>query len=105
MKLAHRGSQKVQTSLRLPRPLYEQAKQFVETGCTSAETINDYFVAAINVYSKMINRRRIDAAFAGMAEDAAYQKEVQILTEQFAHSDAEPQHVETEAKEEAHAAR
>ena len=37
----------------------------------------------------MHNRRQIDAAFASMAEDADYQKEAQLLAEEFWYSDWE----------------
>jgi hypothetical protein len=96
---------KVQTTLRLPRPLYEQAKDSVEKGYTVAETINDFFVAAIRAYLKMLRRKRIDAAFAPMAEDADYQKEVQIIAEEFAKSDWESLEVDQQSEGETHATR
>lgn len=95
---------KVQTTLRLPRPLYEQAREFVEKGYTAAETINDFFIAAIQAYTKMLRRKRIDAAFAHMAEDADYQKAVQIIAEEFSESDWESLEIDQQS-EEAHAAR
>jgi hypothetical protein len=50
-------------------------------------SINDVIVSALRVYVKMHMRRQIDAAFAGMAEDANYQKEAALLSEEFDHSD------------------
>jgi len=38
---------------------------------------------------KMRRRKEIDAAFAGMAEDADYQKEAKLIAEEFAHRDWE----------------
>ena len=52
-------------------------------------SLNELFVSAIKAYLKMLRRRQIDAAFAGMAEDAEYQKEANLLTEEFEHSDWE----------------
>ena len=83
------GTRKVQTTLRLPRPLYEQAKSYVSKGETAAETINDFIIAAIQTYTRILKRRSIDAEFSRMAEDANYQKESQLITEEFAQSDWE----------------
>jgi len=83
------------TTVRLPLPVYEQAKCFVdkERGIGGAGqpriSLNDFFVAAIKAYLKMYRRRQIDAAFAGMAEDADYQKEAKLLAEEFEFSDWE----------------
>jgi hypothetical protein len=80
------------TTIRLPLPVYEQAKCVVakERGAsTGTISINDFIVNAIKAYLKMIKRRQIDAAFAGMAEDADYQKEATLLAEDFEHSDWE----------------
>jgi hypothetical protein len=80
------------TTVRLPRPVYDEAQSLVEKqkkqlrGKTS---LNDFFVAAIKAYLKLHHRRRIDAAFAGMAEDASYQKEATLLAEEFEQSDWE----------------
>ena len=79
------------TTVRLPRPVYEQAKRVVEKerggGNNSRLSLNDLFVAAIKAYLKMYKRRQIDASFAAMAEDADYQKEAELLGEEFEYSD------------------
>src|SRR5205807_6760564 len=73
--------EKVRTTVRLPRPLYDEVRQFVERDLNSAETINDFFVAAILAYVKLLRRKRIDAAYARMSEDADYQKEAKLIAE------------------------
>jgi hypothetical protein len=78
------------TTVRLPRPVYDQAKQFVDCEKKNATTflsLNDFFVTAIQAYIKLYRRRQIDAAFAMMAEDADYQKEASLLEEEFEISD------------------
>lgn len=80
------------TTVRLPRPVYDQAKCVVdkERGGGTGQTrisLNDFIVAAIKAYLKMYRRRAIDAAFAGMAEDADYQKEAKLIAEEFEFSD------------------
>ena len=87
------------TTVRLPRPVYDQAKCVVDKekgGTGSTLSLNDFIVAAIKAYLKMIKRRQIDAAFAGMAEDADYQKEAKLLAEEFEHSDWEALRLEEE---------
>lgn len=80
-------SSKVQTTLRLPRPLYEQAKSLVEQN--KADSVNDFIVAALAAYIKAMHRRIIDEAFVRMSEDSDYQKEALLIAEQFSESDAE----------------
>jgi hypothetical protein len=78
------------TTVRLPQPVYEQAKGFVNSERKNAATflsLNDFFVTAIQAYVKLHKRRQIDAAFAMMAEDADYQKEARLLAEEFEPSD------------------
>ena len=80
------------TTLRLPGPVYDQLKSVVEkekAGAGNIVSFNDAIVSAIKSYLKMYHRRRIDAAFAGMAEDIDYQKEAALLAEDFAYSDWE----------------
>ena len=80
------------TTVRLPRPVYEQAKCVVDKekgGSGPVVSMNDLIVLAITSYLKMYRRRQIDAAFAAMAEDADYHKEASLLAEEFANSDWE----------------
>ena len=86
---ARERSDKIQTTVRLPRTLYEQARWLIKRNVSSAASINDFVIAALTSYVKMLKRKQIDAAFAGMAEDADYQKEAQRIVEGFAESDWE----------------
>ncbi len=97
------------TTIRLPRSIYDQAKRLVEnekSGTGSKTSLNDLIVTAITAYLRMHERRQIDAAFAGMSEDADYQKEAMLLAEEFGYSDWEALGLgESDLKEEAvHAA-
>ena len=78
---------KVQTTLRLPRQLYEKAKLFVESG--SKGSVNDLIVNALTAYVRALERKAIDDAFRPMGTDKQYQREALHLAEQFAASDAE----------------
>ena len=101
--VAKKEPRKLQTTVRLPRPLYEQARWFVEKGVSSAENMNDFVIAALTAYVKMLRRKSIDAAFCGMAVDTNYQKEAQLIAEEFEASDwealeiAEKESVEADA--------
>lgn len=87
------------TTVRLPLPVYEQAKCFVDSERKHASrkkhttpvfvNLNDFCVSAIQAYVKLLRRRQIDAAFALMAEDADYQKGARLLAEEFDSSDWE----------------
>jgi hypothetical protein len=51
--------------------------------------MTSFFVAAIASYVKLLKRKQIDAAFAGMAGDADYQKQAHLIAEEFTTSDWE----------------
>jgi len=85
MPATHAG--KVRATLRLPRILYDEARGFVERRASPARNINDFFVAAVGAYVKLLKRKQIDAAFQGMSADAEYQKEAQLIAEQFSAAD------------------
>jgi len=83
------AEEKVRTTLTVPKPVYEEARSFVEKKVTPADTITAFFLAAIVQYLKFLNRKQIDAKFALMAEDADYQKQAKLISEEFAASDWE----------------
>jgi hypothetical protein len=84
-----RREKKIRTTVSLPERLYEEARSVVDTKATPAASINGFFVSAIRAYVKLIQRRQIDAKFAGMSEDAEYQKEAGRISEEFIQSDWE----------------
>lgn len=82
-------TEKVRTTVRVPKLLYDEAEKIVHKNATPAATINEFFIAAICAYVKLVKRRQIDAAFTGMAEDADYQKQVRLVNEKFSETDWE----------------
>jgi len=80
---------RVRTTVRMSRNLYDEARRFVDRDLVQAENINDFFVAAICAYVKLLHRKQVDAEFAKMAEDADYQKEARLIVEEFSQSDWE----------------
>lgn len=77
----------MQTTLRLPRRLYERIKGHV--GRKQRGSVNDFIVKALAAYMRAVERKAIDDAFRGMADDKQYQREALLIVEQFAASDAE----------------
>lgn len=86
---AERAHRKVRTTVSLPQPLYEEARSFANSNLSSTESMNGFFVAAIGAYVKLFKRKQIDAEFAAMSEDANYQKEAKLISEEFSRSDWE----------------
>jgi len=89
MPVAEMHEKKVRTTVSLPKPVYEEARSFVNSNAIPIESINGFFVAAIVAYVKLIKRKQIDAKFAAMSSDASYQKEAKLITEEFNQSDWE----------------
>jgi hypothetical protein len=83
------SARRVRTTVRLPRPLYEEVQEFVKKELVAADSVNEFFVAAIRAYVRMIRRKQIDARFDRMAEDADYQKQAKLILEEFGPSDWE----------------
>ena len=79
----------VQTTLRLPKSLYESTKNALQERRTHATSLNEFLIWALAAYLKGLRRKEIDAAFAGMAADSEYQKEARHIAEEFATSDWE----------------
>jgi hypothetical protein len=77
----------VQTTLRVPAPLYDRAKSFVAK--SGSRSFNDLMVSALATYLKAKERKAIDNAFLPMKDDLEYQREAVEMAERFAGSDTE----------------
>jgi hypothetical protein len=84
---ARKSTSNLQTTLRLPSHLYARVKSHVERAQTGS--VNDFIVKALAAYVRAVERKAIDDAFLGMADDKQYQREALTIAEQFAASDAE----------------
>lgn len=80
---------KVRTTVSLPKPVYEEARTFIGKNAGAGRSINAFFVAAIEAYLKLLKRRQIDSQFAAMSEDADYQRDANLISEEFSPSDWE----------------
>ena len=75
------------TTVRLPRHVYERAKTVVVQ--SEASSFNEFVVQAIEEKVRRLTEAEIDAEFAQMAHDAAYQRSAVELARQFERSDWE----------------
>lgn len=72
----------VRTTLAIPAELLRATDQAVRNG--NARSRNEFVARAIRHELRAVERAAIDAAFAGMAEDEAYQAEAREIAESFA---------------------
>lgn len=84
-----RKKARIQTTIRLSRPVYEKAKSLLDEQVIDAGTLNELVEIALLRYIKAARRAQIDRAFALMAEDAAYRKEAEAVAADFERSDWE----------------
>ena len=75
------------TTVRLPRQVYERAKTVVVK--SEASSFNEFVVQAIEEKVRRLTEAEIDAAFAQMAHDSNYQRSSIALAGEFAKSDWE----------------
>jgi hypothetical protein len=85
---AARAKRTLQTTLRLPDSLYQKARQLV-TEDKHVDSMNELIITALSAYLKALDRKTIDRAFAGMANDQEYQNEAELIAREFSESDAE----------------
>ena len=79
---------KTQMTVRLPRPLLKEAEGLIRAS-GHCESLNDFIVRSMRLRIEVLKRKELDARFAGMSEDTDYQKEANLLAEEFAGSDWE----------------
>ena len=75
------------TTVRLPKRIYEQAKWVVEKRRTAAASLNEFVVEAVKEKLSDMYEADIDAAFAQMSNDPDYQREAISFAREFAVSD------------------
>lgn len=77
----------VRTTVSLPEELVRRVDRAVEEG--AAKSRNELLVSALEREVELLERRRLDAEFAGMADDEEYLREAEGLAEDFALADRE----------------
>jgi hypothetical protein len=87
------------TTLRLPKRVYECAKQVVNSGNAQADSFNDFVVNAIRERLRILHEQEIDAAISEIANDAEYQKSAVMMAREFERSDWDAFRTEAESTE------
>lgn len=77
----------VRTTLTLPAELLEATDQAVQSG--KAKSRNEFVARALRRELAALKRAEIDAAFAQMGNDAEYQAEAKMISQEFAQADWE----------------
>jgi hypothetical protein len=83
-----RGVAKIQKTIRLPKPLLEEVEQMIRC-CRCAESTNDFIVKSMHLRISILKRRELDAKFSDMSKDTDYQRDAQLIAEEFDSSDWE----------------
>ena len=79
---------KAQKTVRLPRSLLKEAESLMRAR-GHCESLNDFIVRSMRLRIEVLKRKELDAKFAEMSEDTDYQKEANLMAEEFASSDGE----------------
>ena len=83
-----RGVAKIQKTVRLPKLLFEEVEHLIRC-CARQESINDFIVKSMKLRVNLLKRKELDAQFAEMSKDTDYQKNSQLILEEFECSDWE----------------
>jgi hypothetical protein len=75
------------TTVRVPRHVYEQAKTVIDR--SQGSSFNEFVVQAIEEKVHRLTEAEIDAAFAQMAHDPDYQRDSIVISGEFEKSDWE----------------
>lgn len=79
---------KIQKTIRLPKSLLEEVERTIKYS-RRMESINDFIVKSMQLRISILKRRELDAKFSGMSKDTDYQRDAQLMAEEFESSDWE----------------
>jgi metal-responsive CopG/Arc/MetJ family transcriptional regulator len=83
-----RGVAKVQKTIRLPKSLLDEVERMIKY-CRRGESTNDFIVKSVHLRISMLKRKELDAKFSEMSKDTDYQRDAQLMAEEFENSDWE----------------
>jgi hypothetical protein len=83
-----RGLSKIQKTIRLPKSLLEEVERIIKYS-RRMESTNDFIVKSMQLRVSILKRRELDAKFSGMSKDTDYQRDAQLMAEEFESSDWE----------------
>lgn len=82
----------VQTTVRLPEPLYREVKELLEQGQLASASVNELVIEALTQLLHQAKQRAIDEQFSGMATDTKYAEQCRVVAGEFARADWEALH-------------
>jgi Arc/MetJ-type ribon-helix-helix transcriptional regulator len=83
-----RGVAKIQITVRLPKPLFEEVEEMIN--CRGrGESANDFIVESVQLRLSILKRKELDAKFSDMSKDRDYQRDAQLIAQDFESSDRE----------------
>jgi len=88
MNMHARGVAKIQKTIRLPKSLLEEVERIIKYS-RRMESTNDFIVKSMQLRISILKRRELDAKFSGMSKDTDYQRDAQLMSEEFESSDWE----------------
>jgi hypothetical protein len=88
MNMYTRDVAKIQKTIRLPKSLLEEVERTIKYS-RRMESINDFIVKSMQLRISILKRRELDAKFSGMSKDTDYQRDAQLMAEEFESSDWE----------------
>jgi ABC-type uncharacterized transport system substrate-binding protein len=83
-----RGVPKIQKTIRLPKALLDEVQQIIRS-CRPGESTNDFIVKSMRLRISVLKRKELDAKFSEMSKDTDYQKDSQLIVEEFEITDWE----------------
>lgn len=86
---ATESSRIVQTTVRLPEPLYREVKQLLEQGQLESTSLNELVIEALTRLVHEAREKSIDEQFSGMATDTKYAEQCRVVAGEFARADWE----------------
>jgi predicted PolB exonuclease-like 3'-5' exonuclease len=88
MDMYARGVAKIQKTIRLPKSLHEEVERMIRNR-RRGESTNDFIVQSLQLRISILKRRELDAKFSAMSKDTDYQRDAQLIAEEFESSDGE----------------
>lgn len=83
-----RGVAKIQKTIRLPKSLLEEVERMIKC-CRRGESTNDFIVKSMHLRISILKRKELDAKFSEMSKDTDYQRDAQLMAEEFESTDWE----------------
>jgi len=86
--MSARRVEKIQKTIRLPKSLLDEVQQMIKC-CRREESTNDFIVKSMHLRLSILKRKQLDSKFSEISKDTDYQRDAQLMAEEFEGSDWE----------------